>query len=43
VVQEVVDAVFGVGDVEEPAAVGNLETELVLFVALGGEPPREVA
>ena len=36
-VEEVVDAVLDVGDVEKPALVGNLNAELVLFVALGGE------
>ena len=37
VVEEVVDAVFEGVDVEDPAAVGDLNAELVLFVALGGE------
>ena len=36
VIEEVVDAVFDVGHIEQPAFVGNLNAELVLFVALGG-------
>ncbi len=35
VVKEVVDAVLHVGDVEQPALEGNLNTELMFFVALG--------
>ena len=37
VIEEIVDAVFEGVDVQHPAAVGNLDAELVLFVALGGE------
>ena len=34
VIEEVVDAVFEVSYVEQPALVGDLQAELVLFVAL---------
>ena len=35
-IEEVVDAVLEVGDIERPAALGDLDAELVLFVALEG-------
>jgi hypothetical protein len=37
VVEEVVDAILDVVHIEHPALVGNLNAELVLFVALGGQ------
>ena len=37
VVEEVVDAILDGGHVEQPALVGNLNAELVLFVAFGGQ------
>ena len=36
-VEKVVDAIFDVIHVEQPSLVGNLNAELVLFVALRGQ------
>ena len=42
VVKEVVDAILDVVHIQQPAFVGDLNAELVLFVALGGKRRKGV-